>query len=218
MSDLNEIERGQLCQSAIESMYMASGGLDSFPGALKRIIEERAWERREWVTTDGRPKGRTIVLGSLRELITEKPIKGWGEDPKKIEALIKDDPECLALYREAMKCVNQYDAPPTLPDNIKKHKGQSEGGTSKAYTCERLKREAPELFEEVKAGRMSANAAAIQAGIRKKAKPEDVCLKAFAKVEDRVAVAKSILANLSEQEKRLLLDYIEANAKIQPWA
>ena len=40
-------------------------------------------------------------------------------------------------------------------------------GETKAYQCERLSKVAPELFEEVKAGRMSANAAAIQAGIRR---------------------------------------------------
>lgn len=197
MSDLNEIERGQLCQSAIESMYMASGGLDSFPGSLKRIIEERAWERREWVTTDGRPKGRTIELKSLRELITEKPIKGWGEDPKKIEALIKDDPECLALYREAMK--EQGKRTDLLTSESERSKVS--GTENKAYTCERLKREAPELFEEVKAGRMSANAAAIQAGIRKKATPEDVCLKAFAKVEDRVALVRKQIELLTDEER-----------------
>ena len=185
------------CQSAIESMYMASGGLDSFPGSLKRIIEERAWERREWVTTDGRPKGRTIELKSLRELITEKPIKGWGEDPKKIEALIKDDPECLALYREAMK--EQGKRTDLLTSESERSKVS--GTENKAYTCERLKREAPELFEEVKAGRMSANAAAIQAGIRKKATPEDVCLKAFAKVEDRVALVRKQIELLTDEER-----------------
>jgi len=36
------------------------------------------------------------------ETITEKPVRGWGEDPKKVEAVIKDDPECLAMFRAAM--------------------------------------------------------------------------------------------------------------------
>lgn len=39
-------------------------------------------------------------------------------------------------------------------------------GTSRAYTLDRLKREAPALFERVCSGEMSANAAAIQAGFR----------------------------------------------------
>lgn len=173
MSNLNEVEKGQLCQSTIESLYEATGGMKQFPGLLKKIIFNKAWERRV-------NKGKVIELLSLRELITEKPIRGWGEDPKKVEAVIKDDPECLALFRQAMK---EQGRRTDFLDNIKEVINQ-EGGTSKAYTCERLSKIAPELFEEVKAGRMSANAAAIQAGIRKKPTPEDACLKAFRKCSD----------------------------------
>jgi hypothetical protein len=171
MSELNEVEKGQLCQSTIESLYDATGGMKHFPKLLKKIIINKAWERRV-------NKGRLIELKSLRELITEKPIRGWGEDPKMVEAVIKDDPECLALYREAMK------GEPGRPEigcesqPIKTSKGTG----NKAYTCERLSKVAPELFEEVKAGRMSANAAAIKAGIRKKPTAYDVALKAVRKL------------------------------------
>lgn len=169
MGELNEIERGQLCQSTIESLYEATGGLKQFPGLLKKIIDNEAWKRRI-------NKGKLIELTSLRELITEKPIRGWGEDPRKVEAVIKDDPECLAKFREAMKAERGGDH--TTEEGKSKAKRnnvtdclEAVTGNSKAYTCERLRREAPELFEEVKAGRMSANAAAIKAGIRKKPAP-----------------------------------------------
>lgn len=39
-------------------------------------------------------------------------------------------------------------------------------GTTKEYTLQRLARDAPALHAEVQAGRLSAHAAAIQAGIR----------------------------------------------------
>lgn len=94
--ELNEIEKGQLCQSTIESLYEATGGMKHFPGLLKKIITNKAWERRL-------SKGKVIELASLRELITEKPVRGWGEDVRTVEAVIKDDPECLAMFREAMK-------------------------------------------------------------------------------------------------------------------
>jgi hypothetical protein len=113
-----------------------------------------------------------IELSSLRELIIEKPIRGWGEDPRKVEAVIKDDPECLAKFREAMK--EQGRRTDVLPSDSEASYCK---GETKAYQCERLRREAPELFEEVKAGRMSANAAAIKAGIRKKPAPLGQLLK-----------------------------------------
>lgn len=188
MSELNEIECGQLCQTTIESLYEATGGLKYFPRLLKKIIRHEAWKRRM-------NKGHVIELSSLRELITEKPIRGWGEDPKKVEAVIKDDAECLAMFRKAMKCVNQHDLP---SNNVTGQEAKT--GNSKAYTCERLKREAPELFEQVVAGELSANAAAIKAGIRKRPSQGELCVKAFRKAENRLEVLKLIIAELDEHE------------------
>ena len=96
MAELNEIERGQLCQTTIESLYEATGGLRQFPALLKKVIATRAWERRT-------VHGKVIELESLRELIMAKPVSGWGEDPAKVEAVIRDDPEALAAFREEMK-------------------------------------------------------------------------------------------------------------------
>ena len=166
MDGLNEIECGQLCSTASSSLSRAEFGLSNFPKLLKKIIQFRAWEKRRLVTPDGRHIGGVIELQGLRELIATKPLKGWGEDPKKVEALIKDDPECLTMYREEMK-----------PSVGRKKKGQSVDninaletpkGTSKSYTLSRLERESPELFDSVCSGELSANAAAIKAGFRQK--------------------------------------------------
>lgn len=46
-----------------------------------------------------------------------------------------------------------------------------ERGTNKSYTLARLRRDNPELFDRVEAGELSANAAAIEAGWRKKPTP-----------------------------------------------
>ncbi len=45
---------------------------------------------------------------------------------------------------------------------------QAEQGNSRAYTLDRLDRERPDLAQRVERGEMSANAAAIEAGFRKK--------------------------------------------------
>ena len=49
-------------------------------------------------------------------------------------------------------------------DNI----NSSEGGTSATYALRRLKRDHPELAEKVVSGKLSAHAAAIEAGFRKR--------------------------------------------------
>jgi hypothetical protein len=159
MPELNEIERGQLCQSTIESLYEATGGLRQFPSLLKKVIAERAWERRVC-------RGKVIELGGLRELITAKPVEGWGEDPSKVEAVIRDDPEALAAFREAMLGKpGRPKADMDSPDNVRGI--TDEHGNSRAYSISRVQRECdPETVAAVMAGEMSANAALVKAGVR----------------------------------------------------
>jgi hypothetical protein len=57
-------------------------------------------------------------------------------------------------------------------DNINL-KEQTKGGTDPAYILARLKRDRPDLAEQVVSGKLSANAAAIKAGFRKK--PKHTC-------------------------------------------
>jgi hypothetical protein len=163
MQELNDIEKGQLCQATIESLYRVTGGLSNFPGLLKRIIETKAWEKRV-------SKGKVIELANLRELITEKPIRGWGEDPKKVEAVIKDDPEALAMFREAMKAKRGGDHTTAEGKEQAKHNNVmdcSTGGNSRAYSIARVQRECdPETVSAVMAGEMSPNAALVAAGVR----------------------------------------------------
>ena len=132
MPDLNEIERGQLCQSTIQSLYRTTGGLSVFPRLIKKVIAEKAWERRV-------SRGNVVELKSLRELITEKPIRGWGEDPDKVEALIRDDPEALLAYREAMlgkEGGDKRSSVSTTDDNVIGER--SPVGNSRAYSLARV--------------------------------------------------------------------------------
>ena len=85
-------------------------------------------------------------------------LHGW----RWIEALLKDSPDVLAMWREEM--TNEPHKHLDEGDNITI---KPERGTGKAYTVSRLKRESPELFAQVVAGELSANAAAIKAGWRK---------------------------------------------------
>ena len=157
MPDLNEIERGQLCQSTIQSLYRTTGGLSVFPRLIKKVIAEKAWERRV-------SRGNVVELKSLRELITEKPIRGWGEDPDKVEALIRDDPEALLAYREAMKHQGERR---DIGNNITEVDSSSATGTSRAYSLARVQRECDaDTVAAVMAGKVSPNAALVRAGVR----------------------------------------------------
>ena len=167
---MNEIEKGQLCDSVMSAIHHGLGNLETVPALLRRIIENKAWECRQ-------VKMRGLVeLANLRELITKEPMDGWGENPDRIEALIRDDAEVLAMWREAMKAQGKRN----LPDNVK----EVTAGNSRAYTVSRLQREAPELFAQVAAGTISANAAAIKAGFRKKPTPLELLRAIWAKASN----------------------------------
>jgi hypothetical protein len=56
-----------------------------------------------------------------------------------IVAVIKDHPEVLALWREAMKQKGNQHTEKSNPDNVR----EAACGNSKAYTVSRLKRESP---------------------------------------------------------------------------
>lgn len=181
---MNEVEAYQVCNSAIAALSHGETSLSTFPKLLRRIIDERAWESR-------RVPGKGIVtMQSLRELVTTPPITGWGEDPAKIEAVIRDDAEVLAMWREAMK----GKAGRKCGDNVTQLT-KTEKGNSRSYTVSRLQREAPELFAKVVAGEISANAAAIKAGFRKRKTPLDQLRSWWAKASqaERAAFAQEVL-------------------------
>ncbi len=70
---------------------------------------------------------------------------------------LADGPKVLALWREATvgrAGDNQYKVDNNVTDQRVK-------GNSRSYTLSRLKREAPQLFQKVVDGELSANAAAI---------------------------------------------------------
>lgn len=86
-------------------------------------------------------------------------------------------------------------------------------GTDTEYTLRRLKRDAPELLVQIESGELSVNAAAIKAGIRKKPNPEEVCIKAFRKSENRVMAIRSIVKELTGQERQLLIKMLSGEGE-----
>jgi hypothetical protein len=133
--------------------------LNQVPEAVRRAIESGAWrERLEFQ--------QIYKFDRFVDFISKSPVDGgMGWKPDLVDGLLQKagDVEVLTMWREAMtlpKHVHRADA-----DNISikpKH------GTSRAYALTRLKHERPDLYARVVAKEISANAAAIDAGFRKK--------------------------------------------------
>ena len=159
--DLSPKDKHAIVQSLWTSVNEGGAALKDVPLAVKNVLLSEAWREREW-------NGRKIEHKSFRAFIETPPIEGCGWPLDKVEKLIKDDPETLAMWREAV--TGPEGRPPKTGDNITSFPRVT--GTSRAYTLTRLKREAPELFERTclpkkNPQHLSPNAAAIEAGFRK---------------------------------------------------
>jgi hypothetical protein len=162
---VNEFESQSVCSMVEQSLRHGGASFRAIPGLLKRIIQEKAWLRRKV------ENGKIVELSCLRDLVTKEPFEGWGEDVAKVEAIIKDNAEVLAMWREEM--VEQHGGD-RKSEQVKEIKNDNvildpkpEQGNSKSYALSRLKRERKDLFESVCKGELTANKAAIQAGFRK---------------------------------------------------
>jgi len=139
---------------------------------------------------------------------------GYGLDPVEIELAVAwlrhNEPGTAISITDISAKVAEARAKPLLPDDVKEGRppkgaersvdniNTSKGGTGTDYTLRRLARDQPELLDEIQAGRLSVNAAAIKAGIRKKPTPEEICLKAFFKVEDKAGLIEKLSAMVGQ--------------------
>lgn len=164
--------------------------LEQFPTMLKDLIEQEYWKFREC-----REFGRPFV--SVVEYLEHHEPDGCQVSRDKVEALIRHDPEVLTLWRKAAVGKrggdrgNQYTGGKVGISNF------GEPKNSRSYQLARLSEQAPALHAAVCAGELSANAAAIKAGIRKPPKPT-------------LAKIKSHIAQLSDSERRELVAWLMA--------
>lgn len=160
MNELNQlIVNHHLVEALWSAVNTSAGSLGNVAPLVKRVLETNAWKERMVPELGKDP----IRFERFIDFIKEPPLKGCGWNKDEVEALIKDDVKTLAMWRDAI-----------TPPHGGKHDSKSDNitldgrGTSRSYTVARLKRDKPELFKRVVAKEMSANAAAIKAGFRKK--------------------------------------------------
>lgn len=159
--DLTLRDKGSLVQGFWDAVNRGTGSLANVAPLVRRIIETGAWRERVH-------DGTTFTNDTFLDFIVDPPLKGCGWQPDKVEALIKDEPETLALWRGAT--TGRAGRPSKKHDNIMNSRPGAQG-TSRAYILDRLKRERSDLFRRVVAKELSANAAAVAAGWRKPPSP-----------------------------------------------
>jgi hypothetical protein len=170
-----------LVQGLIRQVHTGGQALLDLPETLVVVIRRGAW--REF-TTEG---GATYQHERFVDFVTAKPLAGLGADVPMLDRVCTEHPEALLALRSAVvdspggdRRSEEVRAVDIKNNNIifddalcaLASAPKPVQGTSRAYTLSRLEREAQNnsavaaLFEQVKAGQISANRAAQEAGWR----------------------------------------------------
>jgi len=177
-----------------------------FLAQLAQAVRERAWERL--TDADGHP------LDFRTFLAAPYPV-GIGADvelvrrlltlPQRREAL-PEHAAAMATLRVEVERLLLTPLPPhgkggkrggvANSNNSAPPPAWARGGTGREYTIRRLRRDAPEFADRVLRGELSANAAAIQAGIRPRPSALATARTAWRRLDD--AERRAFLAEILE--------------------
>jgi hypothetical protein len=125
---------------------------------LKRVLKEGMW--REFVT----PMRQVVRYERFEEFVVTPPTKGLGASVDLVRRMVEHDNEALDMLDQALQRPHGVNIGADV-DNINI---QRPNGTSKEHALRKLRTSAPELHAEVLQGRLSAHAAMVQAGYRKR--------------------------------------------------
>jgi hypothetical protein len=169
--------------------HIEENGLEKLVAVLNALLPHTPWE----TIPLGRPCRRADVYF---EGITGKH---WSVLEKFIEPYDAALSTTIASYcnpgRGARSDLIDYG-----DSNISLEK--AEQGNSRTYTLNRLRRDAPELFDAVVAGKLSPNAAAIEAGFRRKTTPLEFLIRNWRKASDEERASFRDYIDASERDTR----------------
>lgn len=154
--EINHMVRNRhLVESLERSLRSGSHGLSVVPGLLKRLLEEGSW--REFTTQ----REELVRYERFADFVSTPPLKGLGSDLGLIRRVIGNDVEALDLLDRALQN--------PVGTNVASNNVTSQpAGNQRDKALRKLRKDAPELHEQVLAGSLTAHAAMVKAGYRPK--------------------------------------------------
>lgn len=152
------------CRDAMRSHT----SLDQVPSIIKSIIRDGMWRRRF-----ERRLNKEVEFDSFAAFVNTPALEGLGYDYDTVKRICAIDPEALdaidrAMQRKPGKTWDSRTQENTV-DNI--NNNTRPDGTSRAAGLRRLRKDRPDLHQQVIDGELSVNAACVKAGFRKKKTP-----------------------------------------------
>jgi len=163
------IENYMLTESLGRLIRAGEKGISSIPRTIVGAIHRRAWE-----AIFCHPTKQLVRFESIEDWIRAKPPEGLDTTVEVVEALIKSSENVEAmdtfqqLVRKGKPAIGKHGGD-RRSENAPKPESPTKGGNGVDYLVARLKRDHPELLEEIGQGKRfpSVRAAALEAGIIK---------------------------------------------------
>lgn len=206
----NDGTKGYTVNSIHHALKGGTLGLKEMPRLIKTAIKGKIWEG--WVDIHTQQR---YSQPDFETFVTTPILEGLGATTDQIKALCEKDREALDLIDQELtrkpggqegNTNNRFSQDDdTNNDNvmIRSPDTKASQGNSIEYTLRRLRKDHPELHEKVLANEMSPNAAAIEAGFRKRTVTVTLEVDAIARViKKHLSLEQRItLAALIQQER-----------------
>lgn len=154
---------------------MAEGGENVFelvPLTLQNVIKERAWEKRKDKNGE--------AFKSFEAFVTHPLWEGLETSIDELRLFCRKHDEVVKLIDGEVMAIAGHGGDHS--EQVNNVNLKTVGGNNPTYALKRLKRDRPDLANKVIAGELSANAAAIEAGFRKKLTPFEQIMKLLPKL------------------------------------
>jgi len=191
-------ESWDVVQALQDSLADGKHGLAAVPKLITRIIKEGMW-RSFWCG----PLNVMVEHGSFESYVTDEMPTGLGADMRTIRNICNDD----SIARDAIDEVTQ-NKPGRPVETLNIVQGIAPAGNSRDAALRRLRKDQPKLHAKVLSGELSAHAAMVEAGYRKKLSHAEKCVAAFRKSENRLEPLRVIVAELDPHEVEVLKDWL----------
>lgn len=143
------------------SLYSQRHDSKTIIAGLNTVLEENIWRRRFVRRID-----QWVEFSSFDEFVQTPPLEGLGSSIETLEAFARSDTRICELLDRA----RQRSGGRPTEETVYNIHGIDErpSGTSRAAALRRIRKDRPDLLERVLAGELSANAAAVEAGFRRR--------------------------------------------------
>lgn len=167
------IENGTITHCIWEAFQRGESSLSNLPGLVKRCIREECWRERYVEQIK-----EVVTFNTFEAFITTEPPEGLGTDLLMLKDLCRSDKDAADLIDKATARKHGGDRSSKI-DNV--NLAPVPNGNSKDAALRRLRKDRPDLHQEVLAGKKSPHAAMVEAGFRKVPTPLDALRRAWAK-------------------------------------